>query len=74
MRNSTNVEFSLEAIYFDVPVAICLNRNENRKGTKTYVPRGIIRRMAASYTFPEFNKPFQKVWKVNKDGEVSKCF
>lgn len=74
VTNSTDVEFSLEAIYFDVPVAICLNRNENRKETKTYVPRGVIRRMAASYTFPEFNKPFQKVWKVNKDGKVSKCF
>lgn len=74
VRNSTDVEFALEAIYFDVPVTICLKRNENRKETKTYVPRGVIRRMALSYTFPEFNKPFKKVWKVNKDGEVSKCF
>ena len=74
VRNSTNVEFTTEVIYFDVPVAICLKRNEQRKGTKTYVPRGIIRRMASTYTIPEVTENFKKIWKVDEEGKVSKCF
>lgn len=59
----------VQAILFDVPIDICLKRNENRKGTKTYVPRGVIRRMFNSLSYPV---EFSHVWIVNEKGEVSK--
>ena len=59
----------VQAILFDVPIDICLKRNENRKGTKTYVPRGVIRRMFNSLSYPI---EFSHVWIVNEKGEVSK--
>lgn len=59
----------VQAILFDVPINICLKRNENRKGTKAYVPRGVIRRMFESLSYPI---EFSHVWVVNEKGEVSK--
>ena len=59
----------VQAILFDVPIDICLERNEKRKGTKAYVPREVIRRMYESLTYPI---EFSHVWIVDKDGNVSK--
>ena len=59
----------VQAILFDVPIDICLKRNENRKGTKAYVPQEIIRRMFNSLSYPI---EFSHVWIVNEKGEVSK--
>ena len=42
----------VQAILFDVPIAICFERNEKRKGTKAYVPRGVIRRMYNQLEIP----------------------
>ena len=65
----------IEAIFFDVPIDICLERNEYRKGTKAYVPRGVIRRMYSQLEIPNpMNEPLKHCWIINKDGEVSKYF
>ena len=37
---------NVQAIFFNIPVATCIKRNENRKGTRLYVPIPTIRRMA----------------------------
>ena len=58
-----------EVIFFDVPLDVCLARNEKRKNTKTYVPRGVIRRMFNQLTYPI---EFPTIWLVDKDGNVSK--
>lgn len=58
-----------EVIFFDVPLDICLTRNEKRKNTKAYVPRGVIRRMFNQLTYPI---EFPTIWLVDKDGNVSK--
>ena len=60
---------AVEAIYFKVPIDICLERNENRKGTKTYVPQNVIRRMYNQMTYP---KEFSKTWIVDENGNISK--
>ena len=60
---------SIEPIYFDVPLKICLERNEKRKGSRTYVPRGVIRRMSEQVTFPT---EFPEYWTVDEEGNISK--
>lgn len=59
----------VQAIYFDIPIDICLKRNEKRAGTKAYVPRGVIRRMFESLSYPI---EFSHVWIVDEKGKVSK--
>lgn len=61
----------VEAISFEVPISVCLERNEKRHGTKAYVQRGQIRRMWASMTTPS-ESIFSKVWIVDEDGTVLK--
>lgn len=61
----------INAIYFNVPIDICLERNELRNGTKTYVPRGQIRRMFEQYNFPFRTEGFNHIWEVNEEGDVN---
>lgn len=64
-----------EAIVFDIPIEICLQRNEKRKGTKAYVPEKAIRNMYNSFSFPDpMKEEFQHCYFVDKDGTVSKYF
>lgn len=60
---------SIEAIYFDIPLKTCLERNELRKGSKTYVPRGVIRRMFEQATWPV---EFSTYWIVEENGNINK--
>lgn len=46
----------LEIVFINEDIDTCLNRNENRKGTRAYVPRGVIRRMAVSLEEPCFRE------------------
>ena len=62
---------AIHYIHFDVPIDICLARNELRKGTKAYVPRSVIRKMAGIANF----RPCAYIdfcWVIDKDGTVSK--
>ena len=58
----------IEGIFFDIPLDTCLERNEKRKGTKSYVPRGVIRRM-----FCQMEPPIElgSYWEVDEDGIIS---
>ena len=58
----------VNAIWFDLPVETCLERNENRKGTRAYVPRSAIRRMHSSMTEPQLEEGFNKVYIITKEG------
>ena len=65
----------IESIFFNIPIDVCLERNEFRKGTKAYVPRGVIRRMYNQLEEPNPAKEeFKHGWIVDKDGIVSKSF
>lgn len=57
-------------IFFNVPIDICLERNEMRKDTKKYVPRGQIRRMWNSVE--RISNEFEGAWEVDENGRVSK--
>lgn len=60
----------INAIYFDVPLEICLERNEARLGTPAYVPRGQLRRMYQQFVPPQKYEGFKNIWSVNSEGDV----
>ena len=55
----------VEAIFIKVSLKTALDQNENRKDTKTYVPRGVIRRMYESLETPDILEGFDKVYIYN---------
>ena len=58
-------------IWFDIPTNICLERNENRKGTKAYVPRGVIRRMATQMTPPSYKEAFDNIFIYDENNKLT---
>lgn len=45
-------------MFIDTPLKECLENNEKRKGTRSYVPRSVIRRMATQLSFPGVDEPY----------------
>ena len=58
-------------IHFNIPLDICLERNELRKGTIAYCPRGVIRRMAQTAEFRPCSY-IDNAWEVDVEGKVSR--
>lgn len=57
--NSLNLEgVNVYMVDFNQPVEVCLKQNENRKGTRAYVPRSVIRRMHAQFDAPTDNEKY----------------
>lgn len=46
----------LEIVFINNSVPVCLDQNESRKGTRAYVPKGVIRRMSCSLEEPCFRE------------------
>ena len=63
--------YDIDAIYFNVPLLTCLERNETRKDTAAYVPREQIRRMFSQFTPPMYYEGFSNIWEVNTEGDIS---
>ena len=55
------------AIWIDEKLDTCLERNEFRKGTKRYVPRGIIRRMFVQFEMPSIDEGFDAIYHYSSD-------
>lgn len=63
------------AIYMNTPLQICINRNNTRKNTKTYVPEAELRRMFYRLeppTYQEYNEIFDIIYYVNPDWTFEK--
>lgn len=58
------------AIWIDTDLETALERNELRKNTKAYVPRGQVRRMFFQFTEPTFDEGFFRIFKY-KDGKMT---
>lgn len=58
-------------IYFNIPLEICLKRNENRKGTISYCPPAQIRKMARYADFTPTDC-ITNAWEVDINGMVNK--
>jgi predicted kinase len=50
--------YEIQAVYFDVPLEVCLERNQRRERV---VPEDVMRRMAAKLKAPTFEEGFSKV-------------
>jgi predicted kinase len=62
--------YDVQAVYFDVPVDVCLERNQRRERV---VAEDVMRRMAAKLRPPTFEEGFSKITVVKvkkKDGEA----
>lgn len=55
----------IEAVFFDVPLAVCLERNARRARV---VPPEAMEKMAAKLIPPDVAEGFSKVTRVDKDG------
>jgi predicted kinase len=61
--------YEAHAVFFDVPVEVCLERNQRRE---RMVPEDVMRRMAAKLRPPTFEEGFTKITAVKvkkKEGE-----
>lgn len=58
-------------IWFNIPREVCLERNENRFGTKAYVPRGVIRRMSIQMIPPSYNEGFDNIFIYDENNKLT---
>lgn len=64
----TNIE-EMNCVCFNVPTAVCLERNNLRTGL-AHVPENAIYNMANVYFYPGRNERFDHVYEVNVDNEM----
>lgn len=55
-------------IWIKTPLIECIKRNDNRKNTRSFVPRGVIRRMYSQIEEPNFEEGFDTIYIV-EDGK-----
>ena len=54
-------------IWIDEDLETCLKRNENRKGTRSYVPRNSIINMYNKFTKPSLDEGFYRIFHYNSN-------
>ena len=69
LRNITTVPDTIGLIFMNVPLEVCLKRNEKRVGRK-YVPEDQIRRMYASLALPTPEEDIQDIYFVDENGDI----
>lgn len=63
-------DVEINAIVINSDLETCLERNEMREG-RSYVPRGVIRRMASQFTIPTLEEGFDHIYIYKEeDGKV----
>ena len=59
-------------IWIDETLETCLERNEERRGTRAYVPRSVVRRMYNQFIEPSLDEGFYRIYKYNsKDNKLT---
>jgi len=58
IRLAKDYGYEVQAVYFDVPLEVCLERNRKRPRV---VEEGIMRRMAEKLKVPTFDEGFSKI-------------
>ena len=58
IRLAKDYGYEVQAVYFDVPLEVCLERNRKRSRT---VDEGVVRRMAEKLKVPTFEEGFSKI-------------
>lgn len=59
---------NVDVIWIKTPLSECIYRNDNRKGTRSFVPRSVIRRMFYQIEKPEFEEGFDTIY-IIEDGQ-----
>ena len=52
-------------IWIDEDIQTCLERNEKQRGTRSYVPRSVIRRMSKQFIEPSLDEGFYRIYRYN---------
>lgn len=60
------------AVVIKIPLEVSLEQNEKRKGSRSYVPRSVVRRMHYQFTMPTFEEGFDKIYVYNPYKEGAK--
>ena len=58
IRLAKDYGYEVQAVYFDVPLEVCLERNQKRSRV---VDEGVMRRMAEKLKVPKFEEGFSKI-------------
>ena len=58
MKMAKDYGYEVHAVYFDVPVDVCMERNQRRERN---VPDDVMRRMASKLRPPTFEEGFTKI-------------
>lgn len=61
---------SIEALFFDIPLDVCLERNRNRSRT---VPESVVRKMASSLEQPTLEEGFCRITRIVKSDKTSEA-
>lgn len=64
-------DIEVNIIFFYAPIKTILEQNEQRKGTRAYVPPEEIKKMAGRFTLPSHSEGFEHIYKVNTDGTLT---
>ena len=59
-RMCPDLEFNIVMVYFDIPVEVCIFRNNKRSG-RARVPENVIKNMYATLEFPKCRKDLIRV-------------
>lgn len=70
LRNLTVKPQETSVIWLQTPLNECIKRNENRAGTRSYVPVSQLCRMAKSLQMPTFNEGINKVYIIKPNEEI----
>ncbi len=70
LKNLTVKPQEISVIWLQTPLDECIKRNENRAGTRTYVPVSQICRMAKSLQAPTFDEGIDKVYIIKPNEEM----
>lgn len=62
-----NEEADIQAVHIKTSLALTLERNENRKNTRSYVPTSVIRRMSCQFVAPTLEEGFSKIYTIYPD-------
>lgn len=62
-------DVEVNVIYVRVPLEVAIERNENRIGTRAYVPKSVIRRMWSQTTIPTKEEGFEHIYIIDENGK-----
>ena len=70
LLNSVSGYSELEAVVLSTTCEEALKRNKNREGTRSFVPKSVIRRMNSQLVFPDFSEGFSTIYSVTPDKPI----